>query len=729
LVRRLLYTAQACALVAATVGALGLIGWQADIGFFKSPHPDLGAMAPGSAVALVLAGASLWLLQPRFDGTWWGRMARVLPWAVLALSGLTLAEYLLHVNLGIDQLFFLDPEREVQTAYPGRMSIVAALGFAQLGTALLLIRLDSRTAQRIARLLALATGVVLLVGLLGLLYGRSSLYAIPIFHGVAVHTIAALLLLATGILAIQPARGFATLLASAGAGGKLSRRLLPFAFVTPLVLGWLRLEGERLGLYRTGLGVDLMVVALVTLFVTLIWWNARLIEVADTRTRRAQAELRDYADEIRDLYEHAPCGYHSLDADGVYVRVNDTELAWLGYARDEVIGTLKFRDLLTPASRRVFEQAFPKFKAEGEVRDVEFELCRKDGSVLPVSVSATAMFDADGRYVMSRSTLFDITERKQAEQALRRADEQLRLQLAEVEQIYRYAPVGLSNFDRECRYLRINERMAQINGFSPEAHLGRSIEDMVPDLAERLRTLWRPIFERGEAVLDVEVHGRTARDPDIDHDWLASYFPLTSDGGEVIGLTAVVLDITERKRTEQALRESEAAVRALSLTDPLTGLANRRRLDEGLHTEVHRVQRYGGRLSAVIADLDHFKRINDDHGHQVGDALLHEFAQIIRAHCRDVDLVTRFGGEEFVILMPEVGAADAQACAERMRAALAQDIIPPLTRPITASFGVAEFLPGESEGSLLRRADKALYRGKAAGRNCVVLAQPVISPA
>jgi diguanylate cyclase (GGDEF)-like protein len=161
----------------------------------------------------------------------------------------------------------------------------------------------------------------------------------------------------------------------------------------------------------------------------------------------------------------------------------------------------------------------------------------------------------------------------------------------------------------------------------------------------------------------------------------------------------------------------------LSLTDPLTGLANRRRLDEALRTEIHRVQRYGGRLSAVITDLDHFKRINDEHGHEVGDCLLHEFAQIIRAHCRDTDLVARFGGEEFVILMPEVGAAEAQACAERMRAALAQRILPPLTQPNTASFGVAEFVPGESEGALLRRADKALYLGKAAGRNCVVLAE------
>jgi len=727
LVRRLLVTSQVCAVLVATIGLLGLIGWHANVEVLKSFRAGMGAISPNSSVAFVLSGTTLWLLRPRFDGTWRGRVARVLPWAVLAISGLTLAEYLLHVNLGIDEMFFLDPHNQAQTVHPGRMSIVGAVGFTLLGSALLLIRLESRTAQRIARLMAATTSLMLLVGVLGLLYGAASLYAIPIFRGVAVNTITALLLLAAGILAIQPVRGFATLLAGAGAGGRLARRLLPFALLTPMALGWVRLEGEKLGFYPAELGVDLMVVTMVTLFVAVIWWNARLLEITDDRARRARFHLRDYADEVRDLYERAPCGYHSLDADGRFVRINDTELAWLGYARNELIGRMQFRDLLTPASQRVFDDYFPKFKSGEAVGDIEFELQRKDRSSLLVSMSSTTVRDEEGGYVMSRSTLFDITERRRAEQALRRADELLRVQLGEIEQIYRYAPVGLSNFDRDCRFLRINERMAELNGFSADAHLGRTIEDMVPHLAATLRELWRPVFERGEPVLDIDVHGRTQRDPDNDHDWLASYFPLRSETGEVIGLTAVVLDITERKRIEQALRDSEAAVRAMSLTDALTGLANRRRLDEGLRSEVHRVERYGGRLSVVIADLDHFKGINDDHGHQVGDALLQEFSGVVRTHCRDVDLVARFGGEEFVILMPEVGASEAQACAERMRIALAQDIIPPLTQPVTATFGVAELAPGESEASLLRRADKALYRGKAAGRNCVALAEAPVA--
>ncbi len=138
-----------------------------------------------------------------------------------------------------------------------------------------------------------------------------------------------------------------------------------------------------------------------------------------TERKHTETALQRSADEIRDLYAHAPCGYHSLDKDGVFVRINDTELLWLGYGREEVIGKIQFADLLTPGSRRIFEESFPTFKKAGEIRDVEYDLVRKDGTILPVLLSATAITDADGNYVMSRSTVYDITARKRTENEIR----------------------------------------------------------------------------------------------------------------------------------------------------------------------------------------------------------------------------------------------------------------------------------------------------------------------
>ncbi len=135
-----------------------------------------------------------------------------------------------------------------------------------------------------------------------------------------------------------------------------------------------------------------------------------------TERKRAEEALRRAAEEIRDLYNHAPCGYHSLDKDGAFLRINETELEWLGYRHDEVLGEMKFSDILTADSLKNFEENFPRFKATGSVRELEFELIRKDGSIMPVLLSATAINDSDGNYVMGRSTVFDITDRKRAEQ-------------------------------------------------------------------------------------------------------------------------------------------------------------------------------------------------------------------------------------------------------------------------------------------------------------------------
>jgi diguanylate cyclase (GGDEF)-like protein/PAS domain S-box-containing protein len=134
--------------------------------------------------------------------------------------------------------------------------------------------------------------------------------------------------------------------------------------------------------------------------------------------RRAQAELEAVAEQIRDLYNNAPCGYHSLDADGRIVQINDTELVWLGYARDEILGT-HLTELLTPEGRQLFAEAFPELKTRGWVRDLETQLVRKDGTLLPVLISASAIKDADGNFAMSRSTVYDISERKRTEQRIR----------------------------------------------------------------------------------------------------------------------------------------------------------------------------------------------------------------------------------------------------------------------------------------------------------------------
>ena len=135
---------------------------------------------------------------------------------------------------------------------------------------------------------------------------------------------------------------------------------------------------------------------------------------------KTQEALAKSAAMIKDLYDHAPCGYHSLDETGTFVQINETELAWFGYRREELVGKRRFPDLLTPAGQEVFSDQFRRFMIVGASSDLEFEVIRKDGTILPVMLNATAVRDEAGRFVMSRSVLYDITERRKAEQEIAR---------------------------------------------------------------------------------------------------------------------------------------------------------------------------------------------------------------------------------------------------------------------------------------------------------------------
>jgi len=136
--------------------------------------------------------------------------------------------------------------------------------------------------------------------------------------------------------------------------------------------------------------------------------------------KMAEAELEKSAREIEDLYNYAPCGYHSLDEDGTFVRINDTELMWLGYQREEIVGRIKAAELMTPESRVVFAKSFPGFIRGNSISDLRLTFIRKDGSHIPVMLNATPIMASDGEFVMSRSTIYDITDLALAEDSVRR---------------------------------------------------------------------------------------------------------------------------------------------------------------------------------------------------------------------------------------------------------------------------------------------------------------------
>jgi two-component system cell cycle response regulator len=194
--------------------------------------------------------------------------------------------------------------------------------------------------------------------------------------------------------------------------------------------------------------------------------------------------------------------------------------------------------------------------------------------------------------------------------------------------------------------------------------------------------------------------------------------PVVESAGQTSGYVAVIRDVTEEhQRTQQLLGEA--------LTDPLTGLHNRRGLEMRLAALAQRPAGPPARMTWVMIDIDHFKRVNDNHGHDGGDAVLKAVAAELRRAARGNDPLARMGGEEFVLLLPDAPAAVGFRIAERLRLAVQVLAIRHAARSVhvTASFGVAEQAAGEAWAVALERADAALYRAKNEGRNRVVLAE------
>jgi PAS domain S-box-containing protein len=287
--------------------------------------------------------------------------------------------------------------------------------------------------------------------------------------------------------------------------------------------------------------------------------TAELTTVND-RLRTALAEQQQAKQEVEDLYNNAPCGYHSLDTEGTIVRINDTELSWLGYRRDEVLNKMKFVHCMTPDSVQIFYQNFPRFMQQGWVNNLEFQLCHRDGSTRWVNISSTAIKDDAGNFVMSRTTLFDITERKHIEEQRKQAEQTLALQAV----ITRNMAEGICLVRADdATIVYANPKFEQMFGYDSGELNGQhvSIVNYASNsvTAEEInQSIRAAVFQNSEA--SYEVHNVKKDGTPFWCSATCSVFK-HPEYGDV--LVAVHQDITDRKQAEAVLQEAERRWRSL----------------------------------------------------------------------------------------------------------------------------------------------------------------------
>jgi diguanylate cyclase (GGDEF)-like protein/PAS domain S-box-containing protein len=406
----------------------------------------------------------------------------------------------------------------------------------------------------------------------------------------------------------------------------------------------------------------------------------------------------------REIFEGHPASQLLVDAhSGEIFRANQTAVDFFGHSGAQLVG-LPLSQLITDLSDPGAAPIQHRLAATPLPITLSQHIPGKGWC--HIEVEGTHLTGDDERPILHVTTR-DVTEQVQTARALR-----------DFEEIFEDVPVPFyrATPGANGRFLRVNPAFVRLlEADSAEQLLGCEIASLYVDAGERVR-FSNALMQEGE-VFRYELHMRTLKGREIRTADTA--FRHLDDSGNPV-FDGALEDITVRRELEMELSRQ-------ARYDKLTELANRRHCESVLQSETERSDRYGTPLSALMIDIDLFKRINDERGHAEGDRVLEWLAAVLRSRVRETDLAGRWGGEEFVVLLPSTPAPKAHRLAEELRRAIAEQPGDGIT-PITVSIGYAGYRHGEGNARFMQRLDRALYAAKGEGRNRVVAGEAPEEP-
>lgn len=479
-----------------------------------------------------------------------------------------------------------------------------------------------------------------------------------------------------------------------------------------------------------------------------------------TERKQAEEKFKTAAAFLENVFASSVDPLATVDEHGRFTKWNQAAAEAFGYSAEGLAGHTAF-DLY--AAKDAMERMLGQLRRDGFVRGYEIDMKKKDKTIAPFSLSIRLLRDENGKSIGSVCVARDLTETRKALTALRQANASLQTLMEESDRRSREATLitNMSESLQSCLYAE--EAYSIITEFAQKLFSGQSgalfilapsknIVEVVTAWGDPLVTeeVFSPedcwAIRRGRVYLSgQEIPCRHL--PNLSAGFYVC-LPLVAQGQAfglmhlqgnkevtpLVGDQLLLLARTMANHISLALANLKLreTLRQQVIRDPLTGLFNRRYLDETLEREIPRVRRKRATLGVIMLDLDHFKRFNDTYGHQAGDGLLQTLGKFLETQVRQEDIACRYGGEEFVLIMPEASLDVAQQRAEEIRREVPHLQVVHQGHSLestTVSLGVAIFPDHGATGEdVLRAADDAMYKAKAAGRNRVMMAGSCVEP-
>jgi diguanylate cyclase (GGDEF)-like protein/PAS domain S-box-containing protein len=424
-----------------------------------------------------------------------------------------------------------------------------------------------------------------------------------------------------------------------------------------------------------------------------------------TARKKTEETVHQSEERYRTILDEMEDGYFEVDLAGNFTFVNDADCRHLGYSREELIGA-NFRGQMTKEDSEIVYNAYTKiYRTCKPERGISYKVIHKDGTTGFAETAGFPLRNQKGEIIGFRGVGRDVTERRQMEEALRQSEEKYRTIIEEMEEWY-------FETDLAGKLLYFNDAFVRALGYPPKELTGLNFRALIKqEQAEEIYKIFHQVYEIGEPVKNFPQEFVRPEGSITFAEF--SIFPKRDHRGKIFGFRGVGHDITERKRVEQELSY-------MATHDPLTGLPNRMLFMDRLKMALAHAKRNKQKLAVMMLDLDRFKNINDTLGHMVGDRLLKEIGLRLTGLLRQNDTISRLGGDEFIILLPEiVRMKDPAEVAEKIINAIQQPFICDSYQLITStSIGIALY-PDDCQDmdSLMKNADMAMYSVKAHGRN------------